>query len=235
MAAVTPWGTGRLLLKSTNTAGTDQTNAHGIHGGYPGAGSQAILVRGADVAARLAAHALVPTLEGLGGQAEYLPSKSSADLDAGEVLVFHPPGGGGYGDPLDRPVERLQRDLDKGWVSAAMATALYGAALAADGRLDPAATAARRAALRAGRRAAGEGGATRGPWRPPFRVVRPEGPVAPACPACGGGEAILRHMRMGHAGPWAARRYGGDSPNFALAETCCAACGTMLSVEEVRK
>ena len=35
IAAVMPYGVPELILKSTNTAGTDQTNAHGISGGYP--------------------------------------------------------------------------------------------------------------------------------------------------------------------------------------------------------
>ena len=36
--AITPHGVASFALKLTNTAGTEQTNAHGIDGGYPGAG-----------------------------------------------------------------------------------------------------------------------------------------------------------------------------------------------------
>jgi len=60
--------------------------------------------------------------------------------------------GGGWGDPLDRPAEDVQADLEFGAVSPDMARALYGAVLDAAGGVDPAATAAHRDALRAERR-----------------------------------------------------------------------------------
>lgn len=218
MAAVTPHGVDRLILKATNTAGTDQTNAHGIRGGYPGAGSQTIVVRGGDPLGRLAAHDLEPSLEGLGGAADFLPSKASGVLEAGEVLVFYPPGGGGYGDPLDRPAEAVAADAAKGWVSRTMARALYGTVLAEDGAV------------------AAETEALRRRFREERRGWTGEGAAETACPRCGPGAGLVaRRSEMGTAGPWAARRFGGRSPNFELMESACAGCGTLLSVSEVRK
>ena len=46
--ALTPLGVPHLVLNSTNTAGTEASNAHGIDGGYPGAGSQVRVLRGTD-------------------------------------------------------------------------------------------------------------------------------------------------------------------------------------------
>lgn len=60
-------------------------------------------------------------------------------------------GGGGYGDPLKRPVERVAEDVALGYVSAKAAQRLYGVVLTANGRPDPQATTQRRAAIRAGR------------------------------------------------------------------------------------
>ena len=54
-------------------------------------------------------------------------------------------GGGGWGHPFDREVERVQADVRGGFVSAAQAREDYGVALSADGRtLDVAETARRR-------------------------------------------------------------------------------------------
>jgi len=65
------------------------------------------------------------------------------------VLYFRAPGGGGYGDPLDRDLDHLQHDLDIGLVSAESARRDYGAVLdASDAVIDRQATAAKRAALK---------------------------------------------------------------------------------------
>ena len=39
---------------------------------------------------------------------------------------------------------------------------------------------------------------------------------------------------LAKAGPWIALRWGGDSPNFSLAEIACPGCGTLQSVSEQR-
>src|SRR5205823_8671041 len=67
---------------------------------------------------------------------------------AGEVIRIRTTGGGGWGDPLDRPYEEVERDVRWGKVSPAGARDDYGVALAADGSIDPAASAALRAQRR---------------------------------------------------------------------------------------
>jgi N-methylhydantoinase B len=47
----------------------------------------------------------------------------------GDVLYFRAPGGGGYGDPLDRDMEYLQHDIDIGLVSVESARRHYGAVI----------------------------------------------------------------------------------------------------------
>ncbi|MFB6281231.1 MAG: hydantoinase B/oxoprolinase family protein, partial [Haloferacaceae archaeon] len=78
-----------------------------------------------------------------------LGSKSTTDLDPDDVVSLRTPGGGGYGDPLDREPERVREDVRDGKVSAAAARAEYGVVIA-DGDLDRAATAERRASMRNG-------------------------------------------------------------------------------------
>jgi len=59
-------------------------------------------------------------------------------------------GGGGFGDPLERDPARVVADVREGYVTAAVAEALYGVVLRGVAPVDVA-TAARRAELRAAR------------------------------------------------------------------------------------
>jgi len=68
-------------------------------------------------------------------------------LKAGDVLRREMTGGGGYGDPLTRDVERVLDDVANGYVSAGAARELYGVVVTGSGRswrLDDDATAALR-------------------------------------------------------------------------------------------
>jgi len=68
-------------------------------------------------------------------------------LKAGERYVLRSGGGGGYGNPLERPVTRVEFDILQGYVSAPRAEKVYGIAFAQDGHIDMAATQARRSEL----------------------------------------------------------------------------------------
>ena len=48
------------------------------------------------------------------------------ELGAGDWVQVHTPGGGGYGDPGERPRELVQRDLRCGYFSEATAESDYG-------------------------------------------------------------------------------------------------------------
>ena len=245
--ALMPYGTDALVLKSTNTAGTDQTNAHGIDGGYPGAGSQVSLVHGAGLRAMIAAGALPADRAGFGGRFECLPSKAEGVLGPDDALVFYPAGGGGYGDPLDRDPLAVAADVAEDDVSRAGARAQYGVVIGEDGALDPAATESLRAALREAR-----AGGTRACWAPgtvlyedgtcrigeSLRSVVAEGVQTLQCTSCDhnlSGAAIVRRRNLGAAGPWRAERWQGESPNFELEEIICPGCATLHEVREVRR
>ena len=249
-AALVPYGTEALVLKSTNTAGTDQTNAHGIDGGYPGAGSQTSLVRGVSVRAMIASGAAPADHAGFGGTIEHLPSKAEAVLGPDDVLVFYPAGGGGYGDPLDRDPDAVQADVAEGDVTRGGASDQYGVVIAKDGSLDAEATGALRAQVRGAR-----AGAAVGAWVPGtvltregtqrigenLRAVVAEGAQIVHCTRCdhllagAHGSAIIRRRPLSVAGPWRALRWQGDSPNFVLEEVICPGCATLHEVREVRR
>jgi N-methylhydantoinase B/oxoprolinase/acetone carboxylase alpha subunit len=68
----------------------------------------------------------------------------------GEIIYFRAPGGGGYGDPLERDLDHLQHDLDNEYVSVESAERDYGAVVDKSTRqIDREATEARRKALKA--------------------------------------------------------------------------------------
>jgi N-methylhydantoinase B len=251
-AAVVPYRTKELILKSTNTAGTEESNAHGIDGGYPGAGSQVTLVRGSEVWAMLRSGRVPEDYAGFGGTVAHLPSKAADVLKPDDVMVFYPPGGGGYGDPLEREPDRVARDVADGRASEARARTAYGVVLSADGTVDEAATEAARAAIR-DRRRQGEVGS----WTRDDRYSHPDpksgephrigeaieiaADGALACGRCGhaltgaGGGVAKRAAPLSDAGPWFALRSNGDSAHFALEEISCPSCGTLLDVREVRR
>jgi N-methylhydantoinase B len=77
------------------------------------------------------------------------PSKSitkitQMPIKSGTQVTFLTAGGGGCGDPLERPIEDVVRDVELGYVSGERARADYGVCLASNGKLDEQATAEHR-------------------------------------------------------------------------------------------
>jgi len=61
-----------------------------------------------------------------------LHSKLAADLKAGSRLLVQPAGGGGYGDPMERPPEAVLADVLDGYVSIGDARDKYGVVIDSD-------------------------------------------------------------------------------------------------------
>jgi N-methylhydantoinase B len=61
-------------------------------------------------------------------------------LRKGDVMRLATSGGGGWGHPFDRPLERVRRDVVGGFVSIDAAREDYGAVIDARGAIDAAAT-----------------------------------------------------------------------------------------------
>jgi N-methylhydantoinase B len=55
-----------------------------------------------------------------------LGSTDIVPCDPGDIILIQGPGAGGYGDPLDRPVEDVLTDVRRGFISAARARSDYG-------------------------------------------------------------------------------------------------------------
>jgi N-methylhydantoinase B len=105
----------------------------GVNGGKPGARSTKRLERAAD------------------GSSQILPSKCDhVAVEAGDILYFNTWGGGGWGDPLARPPERVALDVRRGLVSVEGARR-HGVVVSAEGEVDADGTEALRAEIRATR------------------------------------------------------------------------------------
>jgi N-methylhydantoinase B len=74
-----------------------------------------------------------------------------AQLKAGDAFKIRSGGGGGYGNPLERPVAEVANDVRQGYVTAKAAAELYGVVIDPETFVvDAAATERLRAAKRAG-------------------------------------------------------------------------------------
>jgi hypothetical protein len=84
-----------------------------------------------------------------GGDVEQVPSKARLLLTAGDVLRVLTGGGGGYGDPCERPPEAVLSDVLDGKVSCQAARESYGVVIDAE-TIDEAQTRRLRSARRIG-------------------------------------------------------------------------------------
>jgi N-methylhydantoinase B len=68
------------------------------------------------------------------GDGTRLHAKALKDLKAGEVVHVNLPGGGGFGDPLERDVEKVRQDVIDGYVTPGEAGRKYGVAVCYTGQ-----------------------------------------------------------------------------------------------------
>ncbi len=104
----------------------------GVNGGEPGVRSRKIMVR-------------------TDGSEELMPSKCDRiKVQSGDVLHFDTWGGGGWGDPLERPAARVAKDVERGLVTVEGARR-YGVVMRDEATFDAAATEQLRSEIRANR------------------------------------------------------------------------------------
>jgi N-methylhydantoinase B len=108
-----------LATTFTILADRDRTGPSGAFGGHDGRVAEYVLVRD--------------------GAETRLGSKSTVELEAGDVISVRTCGGGGYGSPEERDPGRVLRDVLEGKVNAQRAREIYKVAIK-DGRVDEAAT-----------------------------------------------------------------------------------------------
>jgi N-methylhydantoinase B len=82
-------------------------NPWGLKGGEPGALGEYLIVK-------------------RNGEILKLPSKCTVQMEEGDSLIVHTPGGGGFGDPKKRSLEKISRDVANGLVTVEAALRNYG-------------------------------------------------------------------------------------------------------------
>jgi N-methylhydantoinase B len=97
-------------------------SAWGLRGGRAGRASRFVKNPGTPEAVELGSTDIVP-------------------CDPGDIILIQGPAAGGYGDPLERPVEAVVDDVRKGFVSIESARSEYGVVFAEGGAVDEPATA----------------------------------------------------------------------------------------------
>lgn len=70
------------------------------------------------------------------GDGTRLNAKALKDLEQGEVVHVNLPGGGGYGDPMKRDVEKVRWDVVENYISPEEAERRYGVAVRYSGKAD---------------------------------------------------------------------------------------------------
>lgn len=124
------------------THGAEVPNTPGLAGGWPGA----------TVVQRFAQGAVNEgVLTGAGDFSPMGPKPGMRSMTNKDVFSVTWQGGGGWGDPLDRDLDALQLDIEKGIVSVAGARDMYGAVITDEGRVDTEASLRKRTELKQAR------------------------------------------------------------------------------------
>lgn len=159
-AAITfiPHGT-ELIEHTTASCGAAVPATLGLFGGYPGCTNSYRMWRSTEILDQLREGRLVTSPAETGGHEEAVPSKASGIAQRpSDIYQIWWNGGAGYGDPLERALSLVERDVRNGDVSLAAAESIYGVVLRGEPpRVDLQASEEKRAMIRKNRkrRAAG--------------------------------------------------------------------------------
>ena len=125
----------------------------GQFGGMPPSPSHFVMYHRDGGMKRAAQTGRIPTATSeLTGKMERLPPKAyGIKLEAGDVFVLGWAGASGYGDPLERDIDLIAKDLRDGSATRGWVEKIHGAVFKTDGSIDAEATVARRGELRRAR------------------------------------------------------------------------------------
>lgn len=132
------------------THGVVLPNNIGVLGAYPGGCGGYEHVANADWRQRMAAGEVISDLRRLNGDFRIPEAKTRFNTGASDVINQWTENAGGFGDPLEREVERVLDDVLDGQVTVDTARRVYGVVIDGD-RVDVGATQHERGQIRSGR------------------------------------------------------------------------------------
>lgn len=221
--------------------------ANGLYGGYPGSVQVRVLLRGSSVMEDYRQGSFpVDPLQVKAESVEPLAAKQSLRLREGDALLFVRGGGGGVGDPLERPAEQVLADVRARLCSLEVARGIYGVVID-DGQLDVVSTDACRSGIREGRKAAEPDrrldaaistlAHRDGEITIAYSLSHVKSATIVSCQSCGtilaaGGAdpkagSVMREVPITAASVW--NRFG-DVDHVRLREYSCPACGRLGTV-----
>jgi N-methylhydantoinase B len=227
---------GRLTAVLLGT-GAEPAQIQGVFGGLPGCNT--LFELRTDTRVQEYLREAVPTgLDQLGGEVRHMPPQGLFEIDAASVFHTRADGGGGLGNPLRRPVERVLADVRAGLVTREQARERYGVVVDEQARVDVEAT-ARLRARQSGRGEPTTDGATLTEDRlitKPVTYDHARGIVT--CSECG-------HALSGIENNWRARAVEASQPlsslgvlmastRFVLRTWRCPGCDNLLDTEMSR-
>lgn len=135
------------VIETLITQGVVVPSAIGLFGAYPGGTCAFEYVSGSEWKDRLAAGQVPRHMRDLGGSYRVAEAKSTVHMSPGDVVNNITQNAGGYGDPLERDVDRVVADVRDGNVTVQTARDVYGVVMAGQ-ETDAAGTERRRRELR---------------------------------------------------------------------------------------
>ncbi|MDP2937608.1 MAG: hydantoinase B/oxoprolinase family protein [Dehalococcoidia bacterium] len=240
--AFVPYDTPRPLDSTLFSFGGEAPASAGISGGYPGGTCYMAIKRNSNLWEVFRRGKVAASLEDLEGDLDALPAMARTRLGPNDVTLCAFPGGGGFGDPIDRDPQLVLADVLNGLVSREWAERIYGVVLSGEGTSIS-------TSLEATNKRREELCRIRSPGTNPRQTPRGGGHPFDEplfldqgnvfCRRCGYSlgpasqnfklRARLTERPLTAAGP-AINRHG-PSPRFVLREFACPGCGTMLEVE----
>ncbi|KXX60430.1 hydantoinase B/oxoprolinase family protein [Rhodococcus sp. LB1] len=150
-SAIMAYDTAAPLFNMCYTSGVAAPSGAGLCGGWPSKTGYYKLARDTDIWQRYASSDIPRSEHDISDDLEWPPSQGGMlPIGLDDVLAIGWFGGGGFGDPLERDLDAVDRDLQEGAITEQHARDAYGAVLTG-GVVDVDATERRRAELRGAR------------------------------------------------------------------------------------
>jgi len=256
---IVPHGNEGPIDLTVLTHGASQPESQGLFGGYPSSVQVRVALRDADLAGLFARRRIPAGVEDVpGARLEALAAKQRTLLHPGDAVLAVCAGGGGYGDPLDRPPQAVCRDVADGLVSMRAARDVYGVSIVAvppsGPAVDDVSTAAERRRIRARRLSEGRpvevqaAASTLGPARTlgtvgaAFKIVDLGGRQMFTCQSCDHplsdidrdpkSGTLWRDVPMVELSDW--NRFG-LTGEIRVREFCCPSCAHLVAVQVAMK